>query len=132
MKKLPTQKLPSPNSIGILFPEITIDDKTIIDVWSAYRISPEFKEQNFTFDYYTVKENDRWDIISERLYGKREYWWIIAMFNDIDDPFTIYFDRNVIVRTDRIRILDSSQISLLLNSIRKFTEDRNKYVRYVK
>lgn len=39
------------------------------------------------FQYYIVQKNDTLDLISLRAYGTPIYYWIIASFNRIVDPF---------------------------------------------
>ena len=42
------------------------------------------------FHHIVVKdETNRLDLISYRLYGSPEYWWAIALVNQIIDPFII-------------------------------------------
>lgn len=126
-----TQTSPSTNSIGILFPETTIDDQTIIDIWNAYILSPEIKDKIFTFDYYEVKENDRWDIISEKLYGNRSLWWLLALTNDIDDPFELFYSKNIPQRIRRLKILKMNDATKILNDIRKYTFGNERYKRSI-
>jgi len=39
--------------------------------------------------YYRVNSNDIWrpDLISYKIYGDVKYWWILLLYNGIDDPF---------------------------------------------
>jgi len=39
------------------------------------------------FSYYTIKEHDRCrpDLISTRVYGTQDYWWILMKYNTVDD-----------------------------------------------
>jgi hypothetical protein len=41
--------------------------------------------------YHEVQQNEenRLDIISNKYYGSPEYYWLIAMANDIVDPFVV-------------------------------------------
>ena len=40
-----------------------------------------------------VKQNDTLDSLSLQYYGRPDYWWIIADFNDIQDPYVKLFGR---------------------------------------
>jgi hypothetical protein len=43
-----------------------------------------------TENSYTVTyEEDRIDLISYKIYGSTQYWWILIEYNAILDPFTI-------------------------------------------
>ena len=35
--------------------------------------------------FYVQSEEGRPDVISHRVYGDTQYWWIILLYNDIDD-----------------------------------------------
>lgn len=37
---------------------------------------------------YTSKPNDIWTMVSYKFYNRIDLWWLIAMFNGIDDTFT--------------------------------------------
>lgn len=43
----------------------------------------------YPVSYYRIQENDlmRMDLISFRVYGSSEYWWIIATINGVEDLF---------------------------------------------
>ena len=38
------------------------------------------------FEYYKVMNNDSWNLISYKLYGTIELWWMIVKLNNIPDP----------------------------------------------
>jgi len=44
---------------------------------------------SYPVTYYRVQENDlmRMDLVSYKVYGSAEYWWIIANVNGIEDVF---------------------------------------------
>lgn len=43
----------------------------------------------YPVSYYRVTDSDmmRMDLISYKIYGSEDYWWIIAMVNEINDIF---------------------------------------------
>lgn len=45
------------------------------------------------FGHYTVKENGWWDQISYEVYGSPFYWWILALFNKVENPFESLYPR---------------------------------------
>lgn len=55
-----------------------------------------FTHYNIIFDYkrnvnlilrYDVLDNESMELVSYKTYGTVEYWWIVALFNDIKNPF---------------------------------------------
>lgn len=47
----------------------------------------------YAVGYYTVKEDDlmRPDLISYKVYRTVEFWWIIAVYNNIADVFNDFY-----------------------------------------
>lgn len=71
----------------ILFPEITIDGVTYKNLFNKYRVNRMYVD-DVTFYYeYSVKDGDRPDILAYKLFNNAKWWWLILLFNDIDDPF---------------------------------------------
>lgn len=59
------------------------------DVYSIFR-TVVFNEDSIE-QYHRVTEEDmnRLDIISDKFYGSPYYWWVIALANNITDPFYV-------------------------------------------
>jgi hypothetical protein len=66
-----------------------IDNKTgniYHETYNDYHISESSNDRFYTV---TVKTEDRLDIISMMFYGSPLNWWIIALTNNIIDPFDV-------------------------------------------
>jgi hypothetical protein len=63
------------------------------------------------FKYYNIQLNDTWNLISHKLYGTIELWWILLKFNSIKDPT---FDP---VHNTTIRYVPIETVSNILNDI---------------
>jgi hypothetical protein len=67
--------------------ETTVDTTVEIDFLdhNLSKFSPRYKTTK-----YRVNETDlqRPDLISYRVYGTVNYWWIVLVFNGIQNPFT--------------------------------------------
>lgn len=46
----------------------------------------ELIQNELAYIRYTVQDGERPDILSYRLYGTSEYWWVICMANEMKDP----------------------------------------------
>jgi len=44
---------------------------------------------NLPFSIYTIQYGDRIDNISYNFFGDTDFWWLILMFNNLVDPFTM-------------------------------------------
>jgi len=82
---------------NFIFQDTNADDVIEYDLiqsnWDLFEI-----KDNITFD--TVKYGDvsRPDIMSYRIYGSSEYWWILCKFNQIDDIWNdMYVGQDLII-----------------------------------
>jgi len=101
-----------------LFPDIVVDDIGMADFWRAWQLSDEFKSKVKIFDTYFVTDGDRWDTLAEEVYGDRRLWWVLALFNEIEDPFAIYFEDNIPTTVRTVKVIKESDVIIILNAIR--------------
>ncbi len=101
-----------------LFPDIVVDNITMADFWRAWQISQEFKDKVKIFDTFVITDQDRWDTIAEQVYNDRRLWWLLILFNEIEDPFSIYFEENIPEAVKTIKIVKPSDVGILLAEIR--------------
>ena len=109
----------SVNSMLNLFSDTTSDNVKLLDIWNSFTVTKEFLEQQQNYQYYDVKEGQRWDQIAQELYNDREMWWILPLINEIEDPFAIHFNHNVDSSIKKIKYLDPTALSYLMITIRK-------------
>ena len=102
-----------------LFPTISIDGIKLQDLWRAWQITTEIKDKIKVFGIYMLSEGERWDTISETLYGTRDYWWILIIFNNIENPFSIYFENTIPESIKTIKVPQEQDIGIILNEIRR-------------
>ena len=101
-----------------LFSDISIDGKFMVDIWDSYMVSTEFLENEEYYIEHPVKQYDRWDLLSQRYYNNRALWWVLAMTNNIEDPFSIYFDYAVEYSLKTLRILKTPALQELIQNVR--------------
>ena len=66
------------------------DRKTeFMNIFKTLRVNPNIKTDIYAFDTYEVEGDNQafWDNISFDLYGTPFLWWIVAIFNDVVNPF---------------------------------------------
>lgn len=51
-----------------------------------YGITSQLKK-NITYVLVNIKQFDTLDSLAEKYYGRPDYYWVIADYNDIQDPF---------------------------------------------
>ena len=60
-----------------------------MNIFKTLRVNKDVKTDIYAFDTYEVESENQafWDNISFDLYGTPFLWWIVAIFNDIVNPF---------------------------------------------
>lgn len=65
-------------------PKITYDEiYTVRNIFT--KIVVEYLNKDF-INYYKIENFSRLENISFKLYGTVDYWWVLALINDIQDP----------------------------------------------
>ncbi len=105
-------------SIINLFGEITYNDVSALNIFSKYKLFDKYKSNIQYYFEYTILENDRWDIISQKFYGTFELWWLIALFNNVINPF----EKMMVGET--LKIIQPQHLSELLLAIRNVKKNQ--------
>lgn len=58
----------------------------VTNITLRFKISELFKSVSPIYDYYTITENERPDIIANTLYGDPNLHWVILIYNEIMNP----------------------------------------------
>lgn len=61
---------------------------SVKNLFTHYQIIFDYKRNVELIIRYDVKDNESIELVSYNTYGSVEYWWIVALFNDIKNPFT--------------------------------------------
>ena len=91
--------------------EILNNNEKYYNIWRNWKLSVENKLDYMYFDIYIVKEKAFWENISYEVYNTINYWWILAIFNDVFNPF-----ESLEIGT-KLLILKSEYIPTLLKQI---------------
>jgi len=59
----------------------------IKNIFEQYRILDRYKIDGSSFTRYSIQNNEFLEYISYKFYDTVDFWWIIAAFNDIRNPF---------------------------------------------
>lgn len=60
---------------------------TIKNLFEQSKIVQDYKTQVTTFTKYRIQDKEKLEDISYNLYETVDFWWIIAIFNGIKNPF---------------------------------------------
>lgn len=71
------------------FPDAKSNDEVTVakNIFKRPKIREDLASVFSVFEYYTIGDEERPDIIAEKIYGNPEYDWIILMANNILDPY---------------------------------------------
>lgn len=124
---MPRRVITRNTSFANLFPSLVYDKSEttneILDIWNNYRVVAFPKDiSEGAYNYYKVREGDNLYEISNRFYKTIEYWWMIPLVNDAEDPITFIDDvlegrSNINLPAKTIRILSQSYIPSITRQI---------------
>jgi hypothetical protein len=112
---IPTDK----TSVSNLFVPIQVDNMDILDFWTSWQLSTDILKSIKGEGEILVDDDDSWHSISEQLYGTREYWWVLAIFNNVDDPFSLFFDSSTTISKKRINVIRLEEITTITREVRR-------------
>lgn len=67
-----------------------------IKVNETYKPIDIFETREDSFHQVKPGEKNRLDLIADKYYNDAKFWWIIALANDIQDPF--YLEQGIVLR----------------------------------
>lgn len=115
-----------------LFKEIVYDKSQTpnrsLDIWDSYVIGPFRKDALKYFQIHKVESGETWIQLSRRYYDDDRLWWVIPLFNDIEDPFLLTQTSITQLGITELQILKPEYINqlLLLARQQKITNDRKQ------
>jgi hypothetical protein len=117
------------SSVKNLFMPVKVDQREIMDIWSSWQMSSEIIDKIKGLGTVDVEENDSWHSISELVYGTREYWWVLVLFNEVEDPFSLFFDSTMPETVTRIKVIKPEFINLVVTEIRnqRIEKEANRF-----
>lgn len=77
----------------------TLDKKYTYGIWSNLKNTTSYVAHN-------VKDTDNLDYLALKYYNNPTYWWVIAAFNDIQDPFIRLVDSYSVIKIPNIQSID--------------------------
>ncbi len=113
-----------------LFKNIVYDKdtnpNTTLDIWDAYVISPFYKNELRYFLLHKISTGDTWVSLARHYYNDERLWWVIPLFNDIDDPFIVMSEDLFRDSIQQVKVLQPQHMNTLLLAARqqKIQNDR--------
>ncbi len=63
------------------------DGTKYMNIWRSYELNSAVTDESVYYISYEVSDDDWWDNISYYYYETPFLWWIIALMNDVQNPF---------------------------------------------
>jgi hypothetical protein len=93
-----------------------IDFNKFLNIWRNFTISEKSISSILHHDTYEVQNDDWWDNISFKYYGTPNLWWLVALMNNVINPF------EELEVGSHIKILKNKYLYQLLKEIRGVSE----------
>lgn len=70
-----------------LLNKVVYNGQTVTDIYKSFKFIDGFKRDvKYTTDY-AISDGETPEMVSYTVYGVTDWWWIILILNDIQDPF---------------------------------------------
>ena len=88
-----------------------------LNIFRSYIITEDsFRDISF-YESYEVSNGEYWDIVSYNLYNTPYLWWVIALMNNISNPF------EELEAGDQLNVLRGDYVYQLTSDLEKIAED---------
>jgi len=88
----------------------------LFNIWKNYKITDDIKENEDNISMYDVPHESFWENIAYNLYENENLWWLIAMTNDVVNPF------EELDTGDQIKILKEELIYQTIKQLKRISE----------
>ena len=88
-----------------------------LNIFRSYVLSASQLNDSSFYDLYEVDNNDWLDDISTKIYGTPSLWWVVAIVNEILNPFEDIYPGKV------LRILKNSYIYNILKEVKNVGQE---------
>jgi hypothetical protein len=106
------------NSMTNLFSDTKIDYTSILDLWTSWQLTTEIKDKLLGYTEVRLTDGLSWHTISDQAYGRRDFWWVICLYNEIEDPFSIFYGDSINEKTTTIKIPEIGTVNFIIGTIR--------------
>lgn len=93
-----------------------VDKTKLLNIWRSFTFNEDVIDNTPYYETYEVENEDWWDNIAYKFYDTPNLWWVIAMMNNIVNPF------EELEIGSNIKILREQYLYQLLKEIRSIAE----------
>lgn len=101
-----------------LYPILLDDDREtkFLNLFRSYRLNEDVISDVVFYDTYEVSNDEYWDDIAFNVYGIPQMWWVVALINNVVNPF------EELTEGDTLKILKESYVYTLMNDMDNLKE----------
>lgn len=102
-----------------LFNTLLDEDRstTFLNIFRSYVVNEDISSDISFFETYEVSNGEYWDNVSYNLYETPYLWWVIALLNNISNPF------EELESGDQLNVLRDDYVYQLTSDLEKIAED---------
>lgn len=93
-----------------------INGVKFLNLFRSYKLNEQIQSDILLFSSYEVSNGEYWDDIAYKVYGIPQLWWIIALINNVVNPFEELNDG------DNIKILKEDYIYNLVKDMERLSD----------
>lgn len=91
-------------------------ETNFMNIFKSVTINEDAQTDILAYDTYEVSEGEFWDNISYQVYGTPFLWWVIALMNDVSNPF------EELEAGINIKILKTQNLPILFSDMDRISE----------
>ena len=101
-----------------LFPIFLDSDREtkFLNLFRSYKLNEDVQTDVVFFGSYEVSNDEFWDDIAFNLYGVPQLWWVIALINNVVNPY------EELTGGDNIKILKEDYIYNLIKDLEELSD----------
>lgn len=92
------------------------EENYLLNIWKGYFVVEEIKNNEDYISHYDVPGNSFWENISYEAYENENLWWMVAMSNDVINPF------EELTPGDRIKVIDRNLLYEIVKEVKNISE----------
>lgn len=87
-----------------------------LNIFNSYSIKESVKENENYLSYFDLPEEEWWENISHMKYENERLWWVVAMTNDVINPF------EEMENGETLKIIDGKLLYNIISDIKSLSE----------
>ncbi len=87
-----------------------------LNIFKSYVVDKGLLDNEDYFHFYQAEEEDWWENIADKYYGTPTLWWLVALANEVQNPF------EEMGPGKNIKVLKKTYLYTVLKDIQKIAE----------